>query len=183
MIERGNRQPYRSLGTRIKRLREYRHQTLLEVSGAVEIEPEVLRKIEQGAQRPSEDVLLLLISFFAMAEDEALKLWELAKYDQQNMPEGFGAEEDAAKTPVAVAASDARINYTDMVHVTVNNYGVVLNFMQGNGPGNQPIIVSRVGMSKEHARSVLDVLQKTMQASEPKQLPSSESTEDSQTKN
>jgi hypothetical protein len=50
-----------------------------------------------------------------------------------------------------------------MIQVMVNNYGVIINFMQGAGPGSQPMAVSRVGMSKEHARSVLEVLQKTLE--------------------
>jgi hypothetical protein len=61
-----------------------------------------------------------------------------------------------------------------MIQVMVNNYGVIINFMQGAGPANQPLAVSRVGMSKEHARSVLEVLQKTLDQAEnpatPKQL-------------
>jgi hypothetical protein len=52
-----------------------------------------------------------------------------------------------------------------MVHVTVNNFGVVLSFMQNIGPHNQPIVVSRLGMSKEHAKSVVDVLSRTLKAS------------------
>jgi hypothetical protein len=48
----------------------------------------------------------------------------------------------------------------------VNNYGVVMNFMQGGGPNMQPLAVARVGMSKEHAKSVLDVLKQTLSQSE-----------------
>ena len=64
-----------------------------------------------------------------------------------------------------------------MVHVMVNNYGVIMNFMQGAGPNNQPLAVARIGMSREHAKSVLEVLQKTLDQAdeppaEPKQLES-----------
>jgi hypothetical protein len=61
---------------------------------------------------------------------------------------------------------DNRIIYTDTVHVMVNNYGVVMNFMQTSGSNNQPVTVSRIGMSREHAESVLQVLKRTLTESE-----------------
>src|SRR5581483_11650261 len=119
-------------------------------------------------KRPAEDVLLLLISHFAVKEDHATKLWELAGYDQEDVPAAhmMNDEDGQAKSMVAVMPVDARIVYTDMVHVMVNNYGVVMNFMQGAGPNNQPLAVARIGMSKEHAQSVLEVLKKTLEQAE-----------------
>jgi transcriptional regulator with XRE-family HTH domain len=165
-------QPFQSLGDTLKRIRTKRRESLAEVSGAVEIDIDMLSNIERGSARPSEDILLLLISHFNVKEDEATKLWELAGYDQDELPVANMANDDGAVQPsVMVMPTDARINYTDMVHVMVNNYGVVMNFMQGAGPNSQPLVVARVGMSKEHARSVLEVLQKTLAQSEPKPLP------------
>jgi hypothetical protein len=67
-----------------------------------------------------------------------------------------------------VLPGDVRIVYTDMLHVSVNDYGVVMNFLQGSGPKNPPLAIARVGMSREHAKSVLEVLQKTLAQSAPK---------------
>jgi transcriptional regulator with XRE-family HTH domain len=160
--------PFHQLGVELKQTRQQRQESLAEVSGAVEIDIEVLAEYEKGAQRPAEDVLLLLISHFAVKEDHATKLWELAGYDQDEVPMTHMVNDDdgQAKSTVAVMPVDARIIYTDMVHVMVNNYGVVMNFMQGSGPNNQPLAVARIGMSKEHAQSVLEVLQKTLQQAE-----------------
>lgn len=169
--------PFESLGKQLRRLREGHKESLAEVSGAVEIEPEALTSFESGKERPGEDILLLLISHFAAKEDVATKLWELAGYDQDELPvQNFINNSDGqAQNGVIVLPGDARIAYTDMVHVMVNNYGVVMNFMQTAGPGNQPLAVSRIGMSKEHAQSVLDVLQKTLAMHQPKNLPSNSS--------
>lgn len=174
MSEKQPNQPYRSLGTRLKKMREKLQESLAEVSGAVEIDIEMLTAIELGSDRPSEDILLLLISHFGIKEDEATKLWELAGYDQQQVPfvNMMNEEDGSTKPSVLVMPNDARINYTDMVHVMVNNYGVVMNFMQGAGPNNQPMIVARLGMSKDHAKSVLEVLQKTLEQDTQKSLPS-----------
>jgi transcriptional regulator with XRE-family HTH domain len=165
--------PFKKLGDNLKRLREVRSESLAEVSGAVEIEVEVLSSFEAGQSRPSEDILLLLISHFATKEDVANKLWELAGYDNDQLPGSNMINDDKgnASPSVMVMPPDLRIAYTDMVHVVANNYGVVMNFMQGAGPNNQALAVARIGMSKEHARSVIEVLQKTLAQSEPKKLP------------
>lgn len=170
--------PYQQLGNELKRMRQKLQESVAEVSGAVEIEVEALTAIEKGLKRPSEDILLLLISHFAIKEDDATKLWDLAGYDFQQLSyeQAVSNQEDNTDKPaVVVMPHDARINYTDMVHVMVNNYGVVMNFMQGAGPNNQPLAVARVGMSREHAKSVLEVLQRTLAQSEQKALPAPDS--------
>jgi len=165
-------QPFRPLGKQLKSLREKRQQSLAEVSGAVEIDPETLSAIEEGIERPGEDILLLLISHFATKEDVATKLWELAGYSHDELPvqNAVNDFQGKAQNGVVVLPAEARIVYTEMVHVMVNNYGVVMNFMQTGGPGSQPLAVSRVGMSREHAKSVLEVLQKTLNLHDPKTL-------------
>jgi len=50
--------------------------------------------------------------------------------------------------------------------MTVNPNGVVLDIMQRLGPTNQVRIVSRIGMSREHAKKFLDKLGKLLLKSE-----------------
>lgn len=173
MSESPSKQPFEILGAQLKRLRQKHQQTLAEVSGAVEIDPETLTAIEEGSERPGEDILLLLISHFATKEDVATKLWDLAGYNHEELPVQNVVNDIHGKAQhgVVVLPADARIVYTDMVHVMVNNYGVVMNFMQTGGAGSQPLAIARVGMSREHAKSVLEVLQKTLSLHEPKILP------------
>ncbi len=157
--------PFKSLGNRIKLARQSSKETLAEVSGAVEIDVEALDKIEQGEQRPTEEILLLLISHLNVQDEEATSLWEMAAYDKMN---DQGEHTEQVKQMALSMPTDIRIVYTDMVHVMVNDYGVVMNFMQNGGPNNQPLAVGRVGMSKEHAQSVLQVLQQTLAQAEKK---------------
>lgn len=169
--------PYKILGVKLKRLREKNQESINEASDAVEVDVALLTQIESGERRPSEDILLLLISHYDIHEDEALQLWEMAGFDRRDVSVSSGSNDEASadKQAIMLSPHDARIVYTDIVHVMVNNYGVVMNFMQGAGPNNQPLAVSRIGMSKEHARSVLEVLRKTLEQSEPSQLPDSTS--------
>lgn len=161
-----NQLPYQNLGNRLRDMRERAKETLADVSGAVEIDVNQLTEIESGTKRPSEDILLLLMSHFNVKEDEAMQLYELAGYEErlrdrvQNL---MNDEHGQPQPAVMVLPIDARVVYSDMVHVMVNNYGVIMNFMQGVGPNNQPMAISRIGMSKEHAKSVLEVLKKTLE--------------------
>ena len=50
------------------------------------------------------------------------------------------------------------ILYTDNVFMSTNEDGVVFNFGQGVGPSNQIKIVSRIGMSRNHAKKFLKEL-------------------------
>lgn len=174
MNKRSTDYPFQPLGTHLRQLREKRQETLAEVSGAVEIEPEVLSAIEDGINRPTEDILLLLISHFAAKEEVATKLWELAGYNQDELPthkETSINNDQRAQQHTIAMPGDLRIVYTDMVHVMVNDYGIVMNFMQTAGIGGHPLAIARVGMSREHAQSVLEVLQKTLAMHQPKALP------------
>ncbi len=54
------------------------------------------------------------------------------------------------------------ILYTDNVFMTTNSDGVVFDFAQKLGPTNKMRIVSRVGMSREHAKKLLNELGKLL---------------------
>jgi transcriptional regulator with XRE-family HTH domain len=153
--------PYKPLGIRLKSLRQRLQETLVEVSGAVEIDADYLDQIEQGVSRPSEDILELLINHFEIKDEDAKSLWKLAGYDNDN------------GESVAVLPGDVRIAYTDMLNVIVNDFGVTLQFMQTAGPNHQPLMVSRLGMSKEHAQNIIKLLHRTLNETEPKALPPS----------
>lgn len=168
--------PFLGLGSALRALREKNRKTPMEVSGAIEIAVDRLLAYEAGENRPSEDILLLLIQHFDLEDKDARNLWRLAGYKTSFDGEFIFDDEDVVdqdsqltKT-VAISSQDLRIVYTDMLQVTVNNYGVVVNFLQSSGIGNQPLAISRVGMSKEHARSVIDVLTKTLEQAEQKNV-------------
>lgn len=184
MAETNQEFPYKTLGARLRGMREHLRESLAEVSGAVEIELDDLNAIELGKDRPTEDILLLLISHFAIKEDEATKLWQLAGYEKDQTNISMSADEfGAIKNAVMVMPLDARISYTDMAHVVVNQHGVVMNFMQTGGPNNQPLVISRLGMSREHAQSLVELLQRTLSGintSTPRALPAPESHSETQ---
>lgn len=169
MMKRPDQQPYVSLGTALKKLREKHAKSHAELSGAVEVDVNVIQDYELGRERPSEDILLLIIQHYDLKDEEAKKLWSLAGYgESRDETQYFDNDDDKIKQTktVMVNAQDIRIVYTDMLQVMVNNYGVVINFLQGAGINDTPLAVSRVGMSKEHAQSLIDILTKTLKQAE-----------------
>lgn len=150
---------YAALGKRLKYARETNKQSVAEVSGAVEIDENDLQKIEAGVERPSEDILLLLISHFDIQDNEALRLWEMANYGTE-IPDELKVDLDiqGAQKVVMLFAQDLRTMYSDGVDIAVNNAGVTLSFTQSTAPG-QSMPVSRVGMSIEQAQQLLNGLQ------------------------
>lgn len=170
--------PYKSLGVQLQELRQKLQETLSEVAGAVEIDEHQLTRIEQGAERPSEDILMLLINHFGIREDEATNLWLLAGYDTGAEAEPAHPEEANGHNIVVMMTLDTRILYSDQAQVTADKHGVVISFLQNMlGPNNklQRLPVARLGMSYEQAHDLLGVMQRTLQQAEqlrrPKELP------------
>ena len=134
MHEQQQERPFKNLGVRLQLLRKKMQESTADVSGAVEIDESVLQQFELGSSRPSEEILMLLISHFGMREDEAASLWHLAGYEPHEHDHDHERDDDDSRSArVLVMAVDPRIIYSDGAQVTANQQGVVLNFSQGNG--------------------------------------------------
>lgn len=162
MGKQSSEKPYSLLGGQLKKLRTRANESLAEASGAVEIDARELASFELGKSRPSEDVLLLLISHFAARDEEAVRMWETAGYGMDKIPAAHMTNESSGVTVPA----EQKVMYTDVVDVMVNNYGVVINFMQSSGPTKPATTIAKVGMSRDHAKSVVQILQATIAQTE-----------------
>jgi len=164
--------PFARLGNKLKSARQSIKESLAEVAGAVEIEEDDYRSIERGASRPSEEILMLLIQHFAMQDEEAVQLWELAGYDKEQDSDVAGA---VTKTIVMALSMDPRVVYSDQVQINGNKHGLVMNFMQPGGGSIPALPVARVGISREQGWHLLRVLHDTLTQldtlNEPKRLP------------
>ena len=153
MNEHKSNTPFKPLGSHLRYLREQIKESVAEVSGAVEIDIDELERIEQGLERPSEDILMLLINHFDIQDHEAVQLWEMAGYEDAKT-ERFGMPTDLTGKPMMILmAMDMRTMYSDGIQIQANKHGVTMNFTHGKQP------VSRVGMSREQAEVVLQALQ------------------------
>lgn len=155
---------YSELGQVIRSHRLAADKSIEDLSGAIEVEPKFITDLEKGETKPPQDILLLIINHLDIEETDANKLWQLAGYNNQIADDQNDYKPETTKdTTLTISLPDSLpVLYTDMVNVVSNKYGVVFNFVQGVGPKGQPTVVSRVGMSHEHAKSILEVLQKTL---------------------
>jgi len=157
--------PYTTLGHHLKHVRQQSKQSLAEVSQAVEIDEQQLARIEAGLERPSEDILMLLISHFGVHDREAVQLWELAEYDSE-LPDTLKIqlEPDSGangRPMLMLLAVDVRTMYSDGLEVSVNPAGVTLNFTQTINQ-SQTAPVARVGMSHQQAEQVIQAMEQAM---------------------
>ena len=167
--------PFKTLGDHLRYLREQVKESLAIVAGAVEIDEQKLERIEAGKERPDEEILLLLINHFAMQDQEAVQLWELAGYNG-DVPEQFQPKDHLhlnGKSIVMLLALDQRVIYTDGAEVDMSPAGVTVTFTQGGQEQTTP--VARLGMSYEQAQEVLSALYHGIQTgrllAQPKALP------------
>jgi transcriptional regulator with XRE-family HTH domain len=155
--------PYISLGNHLKYVREQAKRSLSEVSGAVEIDEDQLGRIEAGLERPDEDVLLLLISYFNVQDREAVQLWELADYGG-DIPEEirFHSENSSiGKQMIMLLAMEVRTMYSDGVDIMANPAGLTLSFNQAVN-SHQTAPVAKVGMSLDQAEQVVQAMEQAL---------------------
>ena len=169
-------QNYVAFGQLLRKIRQDSKNSLADVSAAIEYSQEKLAKMEKGNLKPSRDVVLLLIHFFQPAQDKAEDLIRLAGYqgvikrkgEESNQSRGgdspgkhssleivFGAD----PKQVWVGINDSRIMHTDLAQISSNETDVVINFQQSLGNHEQPVSVSRVGMSLNCAAQLAKQIQ------------------------
>lgn len=67
-----------------------------------------------------------------------------------------------AEVQISVNLDTTPVLYTDNINMTINPDGIVLDIMQRLGPTNQVRIVSRIGMSREHAKKLVEKIGKLL---------------------
>lgn len=163
--------PFKALGARLRAIRQKLQESVPEVCGAVEIGSDLLDRIERGVERPTEDILQLLINHFDL-HDQAENLWQLAGYDSPPLHDHDDEPQQSNRPNQAmmIMAIDPRVVYSDQVQVTANRSGVVLSFTQSTSPP-QSLMAVRIGMSREQAIEVSRTIQEALNRSQPRRLP------------
>lgn len=167
----GSSKPQKKIGGYLKQKRERLNESVAEVSYAVEIDIELLNRIENGQELPSEDILILLLSHFNVEEKVARKILELAGYDLGAVSTS-ASPEDQLKQQVFMLMPGNQVMYTDQVNIQPSKNGVILNIMQP-GMGESAIPISRVGLTREQAEELINDLRDNLanKSTAPKLLP------------
>lgn len=70
--------------------------------------------------------------------------------EEANLDPNINMSVDPVRTPVL---------YADSIHIKSDKNGVVLDFAQQIGSSNQYNVVARIGMSKDHAKDLIEHLE------------------------
>lgn len=70
--------------------------------------------------------------------------------------------EEKNQSSINLNPENTKILYTDMIYMNINEDGVTLDVCQKVGPTNQFHVVSRIGMSREHAKKLTTELSKIL---------------------
>lgn len=149
--------PYQQLGQRLRRIRESQHQTIEDVANSIEVDNNLLIRIEDGSLRPDEEIMDLLVSHYNIQDQLVDQLYELAGYS-------FDQNEDVLNETLSSALGlskqimlffnplESRVIYTDGFHIDYNYHGAQLVFTQSSAKGYNT--VSQLGMSYEMLENV-----------------------------
>lgn len=162
-------------GKKLKNIRHQKGKNLLEVANAIGIDKTFLSKLENGIRRPSPSVLNSLLNYYKLDVSVFNEFYELSGFPSISshnlgVAHDFNAEGKGVyknmnqevisnqKEPQINVPNNLPILYSDSVWVTASPFGLVFDYGQRVGPTNQVNVVARVGLSKEHAEALLQVL-------------------------
>lgn len=165
-----------TLGNELRKIRKNAGQTITEVAQALNVDRSHLTKVELDQDRPSEQLLQALIAHFSLERVTASRLWHLAGFSELVTAKKYGGKEksmdDSAMVPSKVSSAP-NINidpnkptlYTDSIFINSSDFGLVVDFARRIGP-EQHFVVTSVGMSFEHAKKLVEVLNDHLQKHE-----------------
>jgi len=162
----------KKLGQKIKYFQLSKEENVTTVAKSINIDRAYLSRIENGHERPSEKLLNDLISHFNLSSNDANELFMLAGYKSGAVAaQSYKGEKpmNELKLPTQEQPKQLQFNkpiglstlYSDSVVIKANQWGIVFDFGQSVSQ-EQTNIVSSIGMSKEHARALLDALKKNL---------------------
>lgn len=166
----------KKFGSEIREIRKASGETLSDTAKALNVDRSHLTKIELGQDRPSEQLFMQLIAHFSVSRVMAQRLWSLAGFTGEFVTaEHIGGKETLMDEPMLPArqGQPASVNidpskptlYTDSIFINSSDFGLVVDFARRVGP-EQHFVVSSVGMSFEHAKKLLEVLNDHLQKHE-----------------
>lgn len=165
------------LGSEIRKLRKQSGQSLEEVAGAVGVERSHLNKIELGRYKPSEELLKRLFDHFSVKGYNAGRLLDLraiepvvhteaSSWGKENTMVPMAKPQPPKVAQVSINPANSPVLYTDSVFVTSSEYGLVLDVAQKFPGGPQQHVVARIGMSFDHAKKLIEVINDHLQKNE-----------------
>ncbi len=152
-------------GKLLKGHRKKTGKSLKAVGKDIGINYSYLSKIEKGIQRPSVELLNKLVTYYKLNNSQTGKIFHFAGYKREEVTMNNQSQFNKSnqnKTQISIDPKNNQILYTDHIHVTSSPFGLVLDIGQKMGPTTKAFIVSRIGMSAEHAKALVNLLNRAL---------------------
>lgn len=165
-----------TIGMSLRKLRKQRKESLEQTAKAVGVERSYLNKVELDKIHPSVKLLDKLIGHFSVEGNNATDLRQRAGHIPFPIISGQSGKEGnyMADQSIVAPSASAQVNvnplatpvlFTDSTFVSSSNYGLVLDIAQTVG-GQQHNVVARVGMSFDHAKKLIEIIQDHLEKNE-----------------
>lgn len=155
-----------TLGKAISNHRNLRGMSMAELARKIRTNRSYIYKVENNSLKPSKERIEEIADVLQLQQNERFELLDLAnisgktnQYREEvktNM-ESISTQEKKVRVNVP---SGLQVLYTDTAFVTSRPFGITIDFAQFVGPTEQQNVVSRIGMSVDHAEAFISVLKK-----------------------
>jgi transcriptional regulator with XRE-family HTH domain len=172
---------YWKIGRKLKQYRESDGHSLSEAARLLGEDKSYLSRVETGNKRPSGNLIKKIITVYGISDVEKILLYNLIEKiigKEVNLKKFMASNKidspaDKVNNVVGQTANQLQIEvpqglnalYSDLVSITSNPHGYILDFAQTVGPTNRCIVVSRIGMSEQHALALYNALRERLKAS------------------
>lgn len=143
----------------IKRMRLSRGMSTVEAADKLSISAQYLSRLENGRQKPSEALLLKMKDVYQLAPEDATLLLSAAGLETANVGLGqvVGGQQMVMPSMVKLDPLKTPIYYTNALFVSSDEFGINVDAGQ-KAPNNEIQIVTRIGLSLEHAVRLHQIL-------------------------
>lgn len=128
----------------------------------LKVSPAYYSKLENGKEKPSRALVADIISKFQLALEDSRLLEQYAGYGTGSsiidQTSESGVDQASLVSTAPSFDRNTQVLYSDAMYITITENGVVLDFAQQQGATTQQDVVSRIGLSHEHAKKISDLL-------------------------
>lgn len=158
------------LGNELKKLRENNGLTVRKIANLMGVDYSLINRFEKGSRRPTNLQLEKYKSALKLSPDQYNNLRLLGGYDKESNTQNNDQllESDPAVKQTVEFPPNVSVLFSDSIFFTVSPYGVVMNFAQKIDLTNKQIVVSRIGINKDHAVVMIEKLKELLSKIETK---------------
>ncbi len=170
------------IGDSLRKIRKESGQTLAEAAESLQIDRTHLNKIELGTYKPTMELLEEILAHFSVEGRIASQLRimlrdmkgpQVERLVTDGNKEGKvefmskDAQLDKLSAPqIVLDPAKTPVLYTDSTFVSSSDFGLVLDVAQTISGSPQQNIVARIGMSFDHAKKLIEVVNDHLQKNE-----------------